>query len=152
MKKVYWFLVKIARIYWKIFKPKTYGSRAIIIFEDKEILLVKNVASKHWSLPGGHIKKNETPEDCIAREIKEELSISVKLKYKLGDFLSRQEGKKDTVYIFVVKVLDKSFKKTYELEDAKWFDISNLPENISPAGMRRIKECVEGRRNIIGKW
>ncbi len=30
-----------------------------------------------WEFPGGKVEKNESPQDCIVREIREELNISV---------------------------------------------------------------------------
>lgn len=30
-----------------------------------------------WDVPGGHIEENETPEECIQREMKEEIGIDV---------------------------------------------------------------------------
>jgi len=36
-----------------------------------------------WELPGGKIEPNETPEECLVREIKEELDIEIKILKKL---------------------------------------------------------------------
>ncbi|MCO5950767.1 (deoxy)nucleoside triphosphate pyrophosphohydrolase [Mucilaginibacter flavidus] len=36
-----------------------------------------------WELPGGKIELNETPEECLVREIKEELDIEIKILKKL---------------------------------------------------------------------
>ena len=156
MDKLKWLIYKIShpfvRLYWKIFKPKTYGARAIIIHE-ANILLVKNINVNHWSLPGGKIDKGETPEECLLRELKEELALSIsKVDYKLGEYLSDKEGKRDTVYIFVVKLLSPNFEKQWELRDAQWFPLSRLPENLSPATSRRINEFSNGSRNLISAW
>jgi len=94
----------LVRFYWRIFKPKTYGSRAIILNKEN-ILLVKNINNNYWSLPGGKMDKGETPEECLFRELIEELTLSVsKIEYKLGEYFSNKEGKQDTVYIFVIKL------------------------------------------------
>ena len=44
----------------------------------KEVLLLKN---KHgyWDLPGGHMEFGETPEECLLREIKEEIGTKAKV-------------------------------------------------------------------------
>ncbi len=127
-------------MYWQIFKPKTYGARAIILNE-ANILLVKNINVNHWSLPGGKINKEKTLEECLLRELKEELALSIsKTNYKLGKYLSDKEGKRDTVYIFVVNLSSPTFQKQWELQDAQWFPLSRLPENLSPATSRRISE------------
>jgi len=156
MENLKWLIYKIThpfvRFYWRIFKPKTYGARAIILNE-ANILLVRNINVNHWSLPGGKIDKGETPEECLLRELKEELVLSIsKTDYILGEYLSSKEGKRDTVYIFVVKLLSPTFQKQWELQDAQWFPLSRLPENISPAASRRIYEFQNGSRNKISAW
>lgn len=36
-----------------------------------------------WELPGGKIEPNETPEECLVREINEELDIEIEILKKL---------------------------------------------------------------------
>lgn len=140
------------RFYWKIFKPKTYGSRAIILHGNK-VLLVKNINVNHWSLPGGKIDSGENPEQCILRELKEELNLSeIEANYRLGKYISQNEGKTDTIYIFIIKLFSLTFEKQWELEDAKWFNLDELPKDISPAGLRRIKEYQTGKKDIFVDW
>lgn len=142
----------LVRLYWRVFKPKTYGSRAIL-FNQGKILLAKNINSRHWSLPGGRIDKGETPEKCLLRELKEELCLSgIKIDHKLGEYVSNKEGKKDTVHIFVINLETQEFDKQWELEEAKWFSLDNLPENTSPATKRRIEEFIGQKRDIVSYW
>lgn len=140
------------RLYWTVFKPKTYGSRAIVLHENN-ILLVKNINVNYWSLPGGKIDSGESPAQCILRELKEELNLSeLNITYNLGEYTSNREGKRDTIYIFVIKLTSPTFQRQWELEDAQWFDMDNLPSNMSPAGLRRIKEYKAGDQNILSGW
>lgn len=50
-----------------------------------------------WDLPGGHIEKDETAEECIVREMLEEIEINVEgcRLFGIYDFSDRTE------YVFV---------------------------------------------------
>jgi len=56
---------------------------ALIINSDSRILAAQRSAqmnlSLKWELPGGKIEPNETPEECLIREIKEELNIDIEI-------------------------------------------------------------------------
>ncbi len=53
-------------------------SRLICLFED-QILLAKSKADSYYFLHGGHIENDESPEQALIREIKEELNIDIPL-------------------------------------------------------------------------
>ena len=53
---------------------------AIIITKDNKVLLMKRKGphgTGTWSTPGGHLDFGETPEQCAAREAKEEVGMDV---------------------------------------------------------------------------
>lgn len=63
--------------------------RAIIFEDDNVILLYRkkvkdNVTKEYYAIPGGHQEANETIEDCVIREIKEEYNVDIKIIKKLG--------------------------------------------------------------------
>lgn len=47
-----------------------------VVVRDGKVLLLKN-EREEWELPGGRIELDETPEECVAREITEETQWKV---------------------------------------------------------------------------
>ena len=55
-----------------------------LIIDNKERLLAAQRSENmslplKWELPGGKVEQNETPENCIIREISEELNIKIEV-------------------------------------------------------------------------
>ena len=65
---------------------KTYLVTAAIIKKESDILIARRAAKKHlagyWEFPGGKIEEGETPQECLKRELEEELGIVV----NVGEF------------------------------------------------------------------
>ena len=64
--------------------PKMIRVTAAIIESENKILIAQRKAKDNlfgglWEFPGGKIEDGETPEECMARELKEELEIEVKV-------------------------------------------------------------------------
>ncbi|MEV4119964.1 NUDIX hydrolase [Micromonospora sp. NPDC049645] len=61
-----------------------YAAAAAFITDPAgNVLLVKPTYRDHWTFPGGYVDEGEYPHDACAREIREELGISV----AVGDLL-----------------------------------------------------------------
>ncbi len=64
----------------------TNDSVVIVVIDKDKILLIKRSKTDewmplHWSFPGGHIKKNETPYKAAKRELKEETQLEGEISY-----------------------------------------------------------------------
>src|SRR5215210_2443210 len=60
--------------------PEPKVGVAIVITKDDQVLLMKRKGvhgKETWSTPGGHLDFGETPEQCAAREAKEEVGLDV---------------------------------------------------------------------------
>ena len=76
-----------------IFTPKSDSKRksimkeklvtAALIKKEGKYLIARRAPSEplssFWEFPGGKIEENETPEQCLIREIKEELEIDIEV-------------------------------------------------------------------------
>lgn len=62
---------------------KTVHVAAAIIEKDDKILIAKRLKGQHkdlWEFPGGKIEENETSQQALIREIKEELDMDIIIK------------------------------------------------------------------------
>ena len=54
---------------------------AAVIKKDNKYLIAQRNRNKHfafhWEFPGGKIEENETPDECIVREVREELGVDI---------------------------------------------------------------------------
>ncbi|ABN52715.1 MAG TPA: 8-oxo-dGTP diphosphatase MutT [Hungateiclostridium thermocellum] len=55
-----------------------------IIINNDKVLITRRAPNENfaggWEFPGGKIEADETPEECLARELKEELNITVSVE------------------------------------------------------------------------
>lgn len=142
--------------YWKRFNIKTQGVRVMIV-NDNSLVLVRHWYNSLWVMPGGGIKRYETPEQAAIREIKEELGFDVgQLDYKLGTYANTKEGKNDTVHCFVVALDERPIlRKKFNLEvsDVVWTPFDQLPQGTSAATRARLAEHLTADRSSeIRPW
>ena len=96
----------------------TKVSAAVIKNGDKVLLCQRPKGKRHellWEFPGGKIEPNETEEDCIIREIQEELDVT------LGNLKRLTTIQADDVSITYFEATIISGKlKMIEHNDIKW--------------------------------
>jgi 8-oxo-dGTP diphosphatase len=65
---------------------KLIHKMAAIVIKDDKFFLVRKKGKDIWTSLGGRIEEGETEEQCLLREIKEEVNCGAKILKKLGDF------------------------------------------------------------------
>ncbi len=115
---------------------------SMIISQKGKILLVKRKEDPRigcWSLPGGFIEYDETPERAVVREVYEETGYKAKIKELVG------------VYFYTKKVMVHAIGPTYfgiivgsrlrKNAEIKWFDPKKLPKKFAyPDQLRGIRD------------
>lgn len=102
---------------------------ALIRNEEDEVLVVqKGADTDHplkWEFPGGKIKKGESQEECIIREIHEELSMDIVITGRLSDVIYDYGHKEIRLIPFICDTLDESPVLTEHVA-GKWINAANL--------------------------
>lgn len=136
--------------YWKFLRDKVGSQQKIIIpgadgaiIYKGKILLVKNKSLREWFLPGGLQELDESIEQTVVREIREELGIKTTVSklvslysdpkwtktYANGDLLQTLS------FLFLMDVAEDSLINIEidqdELSDYGWFDLDKPPAEIN---------------------
>ncbi len=116
---------------------------AAIIMKDNKIFVTQRGYGEFknwWEFPGGKIEEGETPEECLKREIKEELKADINIdkylctvEYDYPNFHLKME-------CFICSLID-GHLELVEAEDAKFITKDQL-DNIDflPADLLVVKE------------
>jgi ADP-ribose pyrophosphatase len=128
-----------------------FPSNALILYNLKnEIVLVKRKyppKKDYWDLPGGFINQDETVEQSLKREIKEELNLDIdinKLKYLTSTFdqyFYKKINQKTICFTFVYQIKDEVLKPTDDVSQIKFFKKENIPWK--KIGFKGIKIVLE---------
>lgn len=96
---------------------------AVIKDENEKILITQRNLNKAqgglWEFPGGKIEPNETRENAIVREIKEELDIDIEVKAYLSEKVFNYPEKDINLIALECKKINGEIR-LLEHEDYKW--------------------------------
>ena len=98
---------------------------AAIIKKNNQYLIVQRNRNKHlglkWEFPGGKVHDNETFEESLSREIKEELNITINIHEKIAEE-KYKDDKIDIVLYYYLCSLKNGIIKLNEHENFAWVE------------------------------
>ena len=80
-----------------------------------------------WELPGGKLEPGEREEDCIRREIREELDFGITVLQKLGIFQKEFSKRIIELHVFECRYAGGQ-PKAIECADWRWVNVAELPD------------------------
>lgn len=107
----------------------------VIFYRDKDDLKVLLIRRRNepykdcWAFPGGFINIDESAEDAVKREIKEETDIELVEIVQLGAYSAPDRDPRERV-ITIAFISEVKTMKSHAGDDAKeaaWFSVNNLP-------------------------
>jgi 8-oxo-dGTP diphosphatase len=102
-----------------------------IIEQEGKVLAAQRSANMtlplKWEFPGGKIEACESPEECLIRELKEELGVSVFIGGALSPATHRYTDFTVTLYPFTCRLAG-GIITPYEHHALKWIEPERMPE------------------------
>jgi len=99
-----------------------------IIEKDKKILIVKRKKDDGitWSFPGGKVEENETSQEAVIREVKEECNIECEAKELLGTRIHPVTQVKIEYWFCKYKNGEAKVTSQKEILEIKWITIEEI--------------------------
>ena len=137
----------MVRPIWRMRRGMTLGAQGAVIDAQERVLLVRHGYRPGWWFPGGGVEWGETIEMALARELEEEVGVSLTGPPELhGIFSNNASFPGDHIAVFVVRKWTRSeeYRKRGEIAEARMFAKSELPERIDPGTRARLAEIFDG--------
>lgn len=124
------------------------GANAIIVREYKLLLgqRINCFGSGTWGLPGGHLNEGEKIADAVKRELLEETGLTAH-KVVLKNIVNQPANNGHYIQFgFEVEASGEPQLLEPELcAEWRWFEISDLPENIFAPHIDQIQLYLQGK-------
>lgn len=124
------------RLWWRIRKPNTYGVKILLRDDTGRFLVVRHSYSDstRWGLPGGGYRPDrETPTEAGAREVAEELGLTLVPNdlVELETVATTLEAKRDTLTLLAAMAPATTVTSSPELAETRWItavdDLGDAP-------------------------
>lgn len=128
---------------------KPQAAIGIVFNEDRtSVLLVRRRDIPVWVPPGGGIDPDETPEDAVLRELKEETGFETKIARKVGRY-TPQNKLSGLTHVFECEILSGKPITSSETAKVAYFSLDKLPRPMAPPHVEWIQDAAERHPYII---
>ncbi|CCI27201.1 8-oxo-dGTP diphosphatase MutT [Microcystis aeruginosa] len=124
-----------------------------VIRDDRDLILIdrrlaKGLLGGFWEFPGGKIEGNETVQECIKREILEEIGIEIAVDSHLITIDHTYSHFRVNLQVYNCRYLSGQ-ARAIECEEIRWVTIQELDNYTFPAAnqeiIRALKDMVNSK-------
>ena len=139
-----------------------------IVRDDRRLLLIWHKRHREWLPPGGHVKQDETPDDAVMREVREETGVEIDLVdrqfSRTTEGIKRQlslpfftdvhnvGGHDHCCFYYLARPRNRDqpvILNLNEVEDYRWFEESDLSSKGLPPDVEQISRLAIRRSMLV---
>jgi mutator protein MutT len=125
-----------------------------LIFRDGKLLITKRYDDAHlgglWEFPGGKLEPKETFEQCLVRELREELGIEVTVGELVESVTHEYPGKSVHLKFFVCE-WEKNEPQALGCSECKWVKADELKQYAFPEADARLLHRLQREPELWSK-
>jgi 8-oxo-dGTP pyrophosphatase MutT (NUDIX family) len=126
-----------------VFRPRTRGVVVAVYFEDR-VLIIKNSYYRKYTIPGGYVKRGESPRMAAVRELREEVGLQVNAaKLHLKDQVATQINYKREILTFFSLELSAPTGVKQDNREVIWAEFVPLQEALNLNLSADTRRCLE---------
>jgi 8-oxo-dGTP diphosphatase len=120
-----------------------------VIERDGRYLLARRSDIPWWNLPGGGLEYDETVEEGVTREVREEIGAEVEIVRLVGVY--SKPRKREVVLTFLCRLRPASPEPgtSEEVSQVAWFLPAELPADLLPKHRQRLEDALLGRPEAV---
>ena len=125
-----------------------------LVFKDGKLLIAKRPKNSHlggmWEFPGGKLELGESFENCLKREMFEELGVKVNVSYEFEEIL-HQYSEMTVLIKFFICSLSSGKPKAIQCSEFQWINRRDLTRYNFPAADIKVINQLRLNNNIWNK-
>lgn len=124
-----WLLPVVAAV---VVPRQRVGAVVLAVDDGGRVLLLRHVFHPEtpWGLPGGWLKRRESPQQCALRELQEETGLTATLGS--AAHVTTASRPWHLIVVFQARLEPGEPKYSAEILDGGWFTPERLPEDVEP--------------------
>lgn len=120
-----------------------------VIEREGRYLLAHRCDIDWWNLIGGGLEYGETVEEGLAREVREEVGVTIEIVRLVGVY--SKPRKREVVLSFLCRLAPGSAEPgtSNEVSEVAWFLPDHLPDNLLPKHRQRLEDALLGSAQAL---
>ncbi len=114
---------------------------AVVVDDDGRVLVIKRSDDGRWVPPGGVLELDETPQECAAREVREETGYEIAVESLTGVYKNMKLGVVSLA--FRCRAVDGAARMSDESAAVQWWTLDQIRRDVPEARAVRVTDALQ---------